>query len=139
MAIAIQRSGTVQNAGDREEDFLFVWLVVCFFFFFSHTESRMPLWSGGDVAIMGEKKEGILWGQELGVMVSAVLLRHRDSSGIERPGSEPPALGPPASKLRFASDLMEQFSSTLQRSRHCEMDCNTNPSFSISHPKPPRN
>lgn len=105
----------------------------------------MLLWSGGEATIMGKggREEGrhFIGGgvQELGVMVSSVLLRHRDSSGIERPGAEPPALGPPAFKLRFASDLMEQFSSMPPRSLHCKMDCNTNPSFSISHPKPPRN
>lgn len=100
----------------------------------------MLLWSGGEATIMGKggREEGRHFmgggGQELGVMVSSVLLRPRDSSGIERPGAEPPAF-----KLRFASDLMEQFSSMPPRSLHCKMDCNTNPSFSIPHPKPPRN
>lgn len=65
MTIAIQRIGTAQNAGDREEDFLFVCLIVFseeefLFLFFSHTESRMLLWSGGEVAIMGKggRREG---------------------------------------------------------------------------------
>lgn len=81
----------------------------------------------------GERKRKAFYGgQELSTMMTVVLLRHSDSSGRERPGSL-------ASKMRFAFDLMEQFSFMPQQSLHCKMDCNTNQSFSILHPKPQHN